>query len=147
VEGDASAAYSNDLSLARRQVWYSRQNDVVVVLDKLNSATARAFEWNIHALTTLYLYPNGRASIENGTASLCLQSLRPDEEQLSGYGAPNPPLEASQQHAAYIKTAPAMAAEFLIVLDIGCKSVPTTLQPVPGGRLLQIGTQTITLPQ
>lgn len=147
VEGDASAAYSNDLSQATRQVWYSRSNDVVVVLDKLNSATPRTYEWNMHALNTLYVYPNGQASIENGTASLCLQSLRPDEEQLSSYSAPNPPLEAGQQHAAYVKTTAATAAEFLIVLDIGCKSVPTSLQPVAGGRLLQIGTQSITLPQ
>jgi hypothetical protein len=147
VEGDASAAYSNDLSLARRQVWYSRLNDVVVVRDTLSSITSRTFEWNIHALNTLYLYPNGRASIENGTASLCLQSLHPEEEQLSSFSAPNPPLEASQQHAAYVKTTPATTAEFLIVLDIGCKSVPTSLQPASGGHLLQIGTQTISLSQ
>lgn len=145
VEGDAGAAYSNDLSRAKRQVWYSRRHDVVVVRDQLSSATARSFEWNMHAINALHLYPNGRASIENGTATLCLQSLRADEEQLTSFSAPNPPLEM-QQHAAFIKSSPALTAEFLVVLDIGCKAVATAVLSAPSGRQLQIGTQIIALP-
>ncbi|CUI03837.1 heparinase II/III domain-containing protein [Massilia antarctica] len=126
VTGTATAAYDGKLESAVRQVWYLRQKNVVVVRDKLASSTPYVFEWNMHAINPLAISGDGVVKVTNGPATLCLRSM-------SGNGImpfyPPQNAAATQYHAAFHSLAPVARAEFLVVIDIGCKG----LVPVLGG--------------
>lgn len=145
VEGDATAAYDGLLTGAIRKVWYLRGKDQIVVLDKLTSATARKFEWNFHAPVAITANADGTSTIVNGTEKLCIKPLTSGSTFETRTGA-TPKAGTYEAHAAYTRPS-ATKAEFLTLLDVGCKNLPAYLTSTSTGRTLTIGGQAITLPQ
>jgi len=143
VEGDATASYEGDLSLARRKLWYLRTQDLAVVMDTLTSAKARSFEWNFHAPVSIAAQADGSATIVNGDRSLCVRSITPGTTLVKRTGPA--PLTGVEDHAAFTRPA-ATNAEFLVLLDVGCKKPAVNLTTGSTSRTLTVGSQTITLP-
>ncbi|MBB3119610.1 heparinase II/III domain-containing protein [Pseudoduganella violacea] len=146
AEGDATPAYAGSLSAAIRKVWYLRGQDAVVVLDKISSPAAHKFEWNMHAAGPIKTEAPAKVAITNVDRSVCLTDLSSGSvfETRSG---PPPKAGMVENHGAYVKTAAATSAEFLVVLDVGCKRPAVTLTNTASGRTLTIGTQTLNLPK
>lgn len=142
--GDASAAYSGALSSAVRQVWYLRAQDVIVVRDKLASPLPHVFEWNVHAPSVMTVGAGNMVRIDNIDRSLCIKSLT-SGAGFNKWTGPTPQTGKVEDHGAYTRPA-AISAEFLMLLDVGCKNPTTTLTATPSGRTLTIGGYPITIP-
>ncbi|OEZ61618.1 heparinase II/III family protein [Duganella sp. HH105] len=156
VEGDATKAYNGALTKASRKIWYLRKQNTYVVLDTLASPTARQFEWNMHAVVPIVDVGGGKAKIVNGTSSVCLSSLSGDGTALAKVQPVKVPapytLIASKKgvtetHSAFVKPFSATSAEFLVVLDVGCKLPVVTVVPSAGGRTMTVNGTSITLPK
>lgn len=147
AEGDATPAYAGQLTSAIRKVWYLRGSNAIVVLDKLVSPTARKFEWNLHAPTTIAMESARAVKITNLNSSLCVSSLPSVAEQYIRITAPANPTSKTEDHGAFVKSSASTAGEFLIVLDVDCKRPAITLTPTATGRTLKVGQQTLTLPK
>ncbi|SFL84340.1 DUF4962 domain-containing protein [Rugamonas rubra] len=146
VEGDATAAFAGALTSARRQVWYLRSQDAFVVLDKLASATARTFEWNLHAPVAINVSGTGEAKIVNIDQSVCVRPIPNSSGQVyKSIVGPAPKPGSTEFHGAYVKTSALKSAEFLMLLDVGCKHPVVSLTTTSNGRSLTVGTQSITL--
>lgn len=147
AEGDATPAYAGQLTSAIRKVWYLRNSNAVVVLDKLVSPTARKFEWNLHAPTAIAMESSKAVKITNIDSTLCISSLPADAEQFVRITAPANPYSKTEDHGAFVKTAASTSAEFLVVLDVGCKRPTISLTTTATGRSLTVGQQTLVLPK
>lgn len=147
VEGDATPAYGAQLTSAIRKLWYLRSSNVIVVLDKLVSPTARVFEWNLHAPTAIATESSSAVKIVNGNSSLCISALPTTAEKYVKITAPANPYAKTEDHGAFTKTSASTSAEFLMVLDVDCKRPAIKLTPTATGRTLQIGSQVVTLPK
>jgi len=146
TEGDASVAYDGMLSTALRKIWYPRNGqNVYVVLDTLASPVAHSFEWNMHALVPLATNADGSIRIVNGTQSVCIRSLTPTAKftplTYPAYVRPG----VAEYHGAF-KLPSAKKAEFLTLLDVGCKNPAVSLVTNSSSRLLNVGGQVMTLP-
>jgi hypothetical protein len=147
VEGDATGAYGGELSLATRKLWYLRSANAVVVLDKLASATARVFEWNFHAPALINVdAASGALSYAIGGQSMCVVQVAPTGKRFEKRVGP-PPKTGVEDHGVFLNTAPVLATEFLVLLDIGCKKPLVKLVDTSTGRTLTVGEQSITLPK
>jgi len=145
VSGDATAAYGGVLNSAIRQVWYFRASNVVVVQDKLIAPIAHSFEWNVHAPVVMSVGTDGWVAINNVDRSLCIRSVTPDAVFSKWVGGPVLAGKV-EDHGAFIKPA-ATTAEFLMVLDVGCKKPVITYDTSGTSRVLNVGGNTITLPK
>lgn len=145
VEGDATAAYNGALTSAIRKVWYLRQKDAVVVYDKLESATARVFEWNMHAPVLMTVDNKNAVTIKNVDRSVCIRPLTQGLTFVKRVGAASK-TGTFEDHAAF--TAPlSKSAEFLLLLDVGCKNPAVSLTNTTSGRTLTVGGVPVTLPK
>ncbi len=144
TEGDASAAYGPVLKSAIRRVWYVRGSNTVLVQDVLTAPAPHVYEWNMHAIAPIVGNGANKARIVNNTSSLCITSLSGDDtfKKVAGPSRPG----VTEDHAAFIKTAATPKAEFLVVLDIGCKGIAAKLSDSRLGRQVQVGGQNINLP-
>ncbi|GGE73563.1 heparinase II/III domain-containing protein [Massilia psychrophila] len=146
AEGDATPAYAGQLSSAKRQVWYLRGENAILVRDKLSAVRAHTFEFNVHAPGPIT--PNGAAgaSIAINGQSVCLRSLGSGAvyEARSGY-APKP--GTTEGHGAFtVKGDGKKPAEFLVLLDVGCKNpVVKITNNANASRTVQVGAQTVVL--
>lgn len=145
AEGDATAAFDGALTLNKRQLWYLRGTDVLVVRDTLASATARAFEWNMHAIVPMTVATDGGVVIQNADRNVCISSVTGDTTFVKKTGGASK-TGTYEDHAAFVKK-PATSAEFLVVLDVGCKKPKISLVPTATGRSLTVGTFSMALPK
>ncbi|GJJ04893.1 oligo alginate lyase [Duganella rhizosphaerae] len=147
VEGDATPAFAGALTKARRQIWYLRSQDAFVVYDKLASATARTFEWNLHAPVPMVVDAvTGEAKIVNVDQSVCVTPIPNSADQkYKAIVGPAPKPGTTEYHGAYVKTAALTSAEFIMLLDVGCKHPVVSLTSTGGTRVLKVGAQSITL--
>lgn len=146
TEGDAKAAYGSALTTALRKVWYLRNENVVVVLDKLASPTDLTFEWNMHAQAPFVVESPTKLKMTNVDQSMCISSLSTDGTAYRAWTGPANP-KWTEYHGAFVKPAASKSAEFLVVMDIGCKRAPITQGATATGRTLKVGNTTITLPR
>jgi hypothetical protein len=146
VEGDATKAYGGALTSAVRKLWYLRTMDAVVVHDRLASATARSYEWNMHAFAPIVAGSNNSLSVTNGGYSVCIRPISTGHHVETRTGLPQMSGRTETQ-AVLVKDAKALTAEFLVVLDVGCKNPAITLSTTSTGRILKVGTQSIVLPR
>lgn len=156
AEGDAHRAYGATpaltLTTALRQVFYLRNQDAVLVRDVLAAPTAHKFEWNFHAAAAIALDTNPKAKgtggyiITNVDRSVCVRPVVPGsvtyETRISPYAARAGTVEA---HAAFTQPS-TKSAEFLMVLDVGCKYPAVSISTVSGSRQVTVGSQTVTIP-
>lgn len=148
IEGDATKAYGSQLSSAVRKVWYLRTMNAVVVQDLLKSATARSFEWNYHTFGPIvYDATSMKTSIAYQGQALCLRPIV--KTGLAFATVPNLPQMTGRTESQGVYSMPTKqtAAEFLMLIDPGCKNPTVTLTTTSTGRTLTVGSQTITLPK
>ncbi|MCE3605705.1 heparinase II/III family protein [Massilia sp. P8910] len=143
VTGTATAAYKGALSVAVRQVWYLREKNMVVVRDKLSSPAPRIFEWNMHSLKEMLIDGNGKVRITGDRSKLCLLSLT--GSSFERFPAPSIAVGPKQFHAAFKSPALASSAEFIVVLDIGCKGSVAVLGGTPAAPVVTIDGQPLRL--
>jgi hypothetical protein len=149
VEGDATPAYGGQLTSARRQLWYLRKQNAVLVRDKLSANLPHTYEFNLHAPTAIVAESPGKVKIAINGQSVCVWSLGANSvyEKRIG-GAPRP--GTVEYHGAFtVKNGGKAPAEFLVLLDVGCKkpavSVTTRGTGAAAVRTVTIGSQSVTL--
>ena len=145
TEGDATAAYDGLLTSAKRQIWYLRGQDAIVVRDTAASLTARIFEWNLHAPALMTVAADKTVVITNVDRSLCIRSATADTTFAKRLGAPAK-AGTIEDHGVFTKPL-ATTAEFIMVLDVGCKKPSISLAATATGRVLKVGGATVTLPK
>lgn len=143
VQGDSTLAYGGALGSAVRQVWYLRQSDAVVVRDKASSATKRLFEWNFHALAPILVDTAGKVSIVKSGRSVCVTPIVANGLRFERRTGPPPQTGVIEDHGVFLSSATSNNAEFLMLLDVGCKKPLVSVAPAAGGRNVTVGTQTI----
>jgi hypothetical protein len=145
MSGDATSAYAGALTKAIRNIWYLRRSDAVVIQDQFASATARAFEWNMHTLAPITVDSNNVASVTKDGYKVCVRPVttaglrfekRPGGLVMAGN---------VEDHGTYVKTAKATSGEFLTVLDVGCKNPTIQLTTTASGRTLKVGVDSIAI--
>jgi hypothetical protein len=145
VEGDATPAYAGQLSSARRQVWYLRGQNAFIVRDKLSASSPHTFEFNLHAAAPIVASNATDVSIAVNGQSVCVRSLGAGAAYASRSGyAPKP--GTTEAHGAYTLYNDGKApAEFLVLLDVGCKRPAVTITASGSTRTVQVGAQSIIL--
>lgn len=144
VSGDATQAYGGAVTVALRTLVYVRPG-VIVVYDKLVSATARRWEWNIHALQRME-GEDKAIRIRNGGQSLCADLLagpRAEFSQTSEWTAP--PRKGEEQWHGKWTSEPLQAAEFVVLLRVGCKDVPSSAMREAGGWKIRVAEKSIAI--
>jgi len=144
--GDATPAYGGALSSAVRKVWYMRGQDAVVVVDRLAAPAALSFEWNLHAGGPILKESQTAVKITKVDRTLCISSLGTDGNNYQVRTGPPPKPGTVEDHGAFVKTVAAKTAEFIVLLDVGCKRPVTQLTTTATGKVLKVGAQTITIP-
>jgi hypothetical protein len=149
AEGDATLAYAGQLNSAIRQVWYLRGQNAFLVRDKLWAAAPHTFEFNLHAPTQIVAANATDVSIAANGQSVCVRSLGGGTayESRTGY-APKP--GTTEAHGAFtLRSEGNRAAEFLVLLDVGCKRPQVTIAPNGSGanasRTVTVGSQWVVL--
>ncbi|MEO7496902.1 MAG: heparinase II/III family protein [Massilia sp.] len=148
IEGDAQPAYGGKLSMAKRQLWYLRTVNAVLVRDKLAASGRHVFEFNLHAPADIVRDDASSVRIAVNGQSVCVRSLGAGTWE-KRVGAPPKP-GTYEDHGAFTQANDGSApAEFLILLDVGCKrpavSVTTSGSGASLTRTVTIGSQAITL--
>jgi hypothetical protein len=156
ASGDATHAYDGELTRALRTLVYLRPN-LLLVHDRLASDTPRAWEWNIHALNRMKETAAGKIEIENGGQRLCVQMLAAPKlsfTQTDAWTAPPTqgdgrlhaevaPRKGEPQWHGRFSTAPSPAAEFLALLDVGCRSGGNAVRDASGGWTIKAAARTV----
>lgn len=154
--GDATPAYTGALQKAQRALVYLPPN-LVLVYDRLASAIARQWEWNIHAVNQMSSASGTQASIQNGGQTLCVTILGGPSTvfaQTNAFTANPVGTWSPQWHGTFRSTAKLTATEFVTLLNVGCATVAAsasksgTIWSVKvGGKTLSIdsGTGSITM--
>lgn len=145
VQGDATMAYAGALSSAIRQVWYLRDTDAVLIRDKTSAVAKRTFEWNFHALAPILTSGTGEVSIVNQGRSVCVTPVVKTGLRFEKRTGPPPRAGTFEDHAAYVNEVPATTADFLMLLDVGCKKPVVSVTSTSTGRQITIGKQVITV--
>lgn len=126
--GDATSAYDGALSEAKRTVVFIRPN-VVVVHDRLASATPRQWEWNIHALRKMRVESDRKIEIDSGGQRLCVSMVGgPELRFLQDDEWTAAPRKGDPQWHGRFVTAALAKAEFVAVLNVGCTPNPVTVE-------------------
>ena len=145
AEGDATQAYGGNLTTALRKIWFLRAQGAAVVMDTLSAPVAHSFEWNMHAPAPIIVNADGSVTITNVDRSVCIRSI-PAGVSYKAVVGPPPKAGVVESHGAFYLPA-AKTAEFLILLDVGCKKPAVSLVTTVTGRTLTVGGQAITLPR
>lgn len=124
-------------------MWYLRALDAIVVRDKLASPLPHVFEWNMHAPSAIIAQDNNALRINNADRSLCVKSLTP-EAQFARRTGPPPKAGKVEEHG-YFRSPSATSAEFLVLIDVGCKNPATSLTRTSSGGELTVGSYSINL--
>lgn len=147
VMGDATAAYGGALNLAQRSLVYLRPN-LVLVYDNLASATARQWEWNIHAVNQMTSSSDTTATLQNGGQSLCVTMLAGPTvrfTQTNRFTANPTGSRAAQWHGRFYSTTRLPNAEFIALLNVGCTSVKASATKASGTWTVLVGAQTLAI--
>lgn len=75
AEGDAQPAYGTQLTMAKRQLWYLRTVNAVLIRDKLAATVPHTFEFNLHAPIAIVAEDSSNVKIAINGQSVCVRSL------------------------------------------------------------------------
>jgi hypothetical protein len=137
VTGDATAAFGNILRQAVRSIVYLRP-DTALIFDALESAVPRVWEWNLHALSHMKVIDSRSVVIEGGEVRLCVKFLEsPDGKfsQTDRFEVEPLGMKPKQWHGRFSTQDRLASANFLVLLDVGCRK-PTVMVGREGGRHL-----------
>jgi hypothetical protein len=145
AEGDATPAYGGQLSMARRQLWYLRTANAVLIRDRLASSVARNYEFNLHAANTIVAENSSNVKIAVNGQSVCVRSLGAGSWAVRTGAIVKPGVV--EDHGAFEQGNDGKSiAEFLLLLDVGCKRpLVYTGIAANGARTVTVGTQTVAL--
>jgi hypothetical protein len=145
AEGDATPAFGGQLTLARRQVWYLRGQDAVLVRDRLAARVPHTYEFNLHAPAAIVAETGDSVRIAAGGKSLCVRSLN-GGAPFARWTGPAPKAGTVEDHGAfYLKNDGRSSAEFLVLLDVGCKRPQVSISAATGVRTVKVGSQAVSL--
>ena len=144
AEGDATPSYGGKLTMAKRQVWYLHAGNTVLVRDRLSATVPHTYEFNLHTPAVMTQETAGSMKMAVNGQSLCVRSLRGDAtfEKRTG---PAPQAGVVEDHAAFtVRNDGKSTAEFLMLLDVGCKRpVVKIATDTTGARTVTVGTDSI----
>jgi hypothetical protein len=144
-EGDATPAYGGQLTMAKRQIWYLKAQDAMLVRDKLSAVVPHTYEFNIHAPAAITVESPSSVKIAAGGQSVCLRDLN-GNAPFATWTGPAPKAGVTESHGAfYLKNDGKSVGEFLVLMDVGCKRPTVKVAASGTGRAVTVGTQTITL--
>jgi hypothetical protein len=146
AEGDATAAYGGALTMATRQIWHLRtQGSSMLVRDKLAATASHTYEWNVHAPALMTIENPNSVKIVAGGQMVCLRALN-TAATFAKWTGPAPKSGTTEDHGAfYLKNDGKSVAEFLTLIDVGCKRPAVTINTSGTVRTVTVGTQTVTL--
>eukprot|EP01114_Cavostelium_apophysatum_P007411 TRINITY_DN19505_c0_g1_i1.p1 TRINITY_DN19505_c0_g1~~TRINITY_DN19505_c0_g1_i1.p1 ORF type:complete len:745 (-),score=170.18 TRINITY_DN19505_c0_g1_i1:398-2632(-) len=146
TEGDATASYGGQLTMAKRQVWHLRNaGSAILVRDRLSSTVARSYEWNMHTPSIMTIENGQNVKVVAGSQSLCVRSLNTNASFAKWIG-PGAKANVVEDHGAFYLKADANAtAEYLVLLDVGCKKPTVTMSTSGSTRTVTVGGQTVTI--
>jgi hypothetical protein len=149
VIGNAVPAYAGLLTLATRQLWYLRDAGAVVIRDRLQATVPHTYEFNLHAPVAFTVVDSSNVKVSINGKSVCIRSLGPGAAWKKVVGAAPKPGTVEDHGAFTLANDGKAPAEFLVVLDIGCKQSAITQGSSGSGaslvRTVTVGGQTITL--
>ncbi|WP_312515676.1 heparinase II/III family protein [Massilia sp.] len=146
VEGDATAAYGGQLTMAKRQVWHLRNSGgSMLVRDRLASTVARTYEWNVHTPVIMTVENAQNVKVVAGAQSVCLRSLNTDAEFAKWIGPGAKTNVVEDNGAFYLKNDGKSTAEFLVLLDVGCKRPEVKIGASGSVRTVTVNGQTVSL--
>src|SRR5439155_21394131 len=147
VHGDATQAYGGALSEAKRSMVYLRPN-LVMVYDRLASATPRQLEWNIHALNLINVVSDRQISIENNGQRLCVDMLAGPTMRFTQTdlftAAPIGSLP-QQWHGNFYSVDLLGAAEFIALLNVGCTATTASASKTGAVWTVPVGDKIVTI--
>jgi hypothetical protein len=145
AEGDATPAYGGQLSMAKRQLWYLRTVNAVLIRDRLSATVPHTYEFNLHAPTAIVAEDTRNLKIAVGTKMVCVRSLGAGAswQQRTGL-APKP--GTVESHGVFaLPNDGKSQAEFLVLLDVGCKRPAVSITTNGAVRTVTVGGQSVTL--
>jgi hypothetical protein len=146
AEGDATAAYAGLLTMAKRQTWYLHSQNAILVRDKLSATVAHTYEFNVHTPVAMTVESPSSVKVAINGQSVCLRDLNGNAPFGKWTGA-TPKSGVTEDHGAfYLKNDGKSVAEFLVLLDVGCKRPAVKVATSGTTRTVTVGTQTVTLP-
>ena len=146
VTGDASKAYGNALTRAKRSLVYLRPN-MILVYDTLASGTPRQWEWNIHAVNAMKEISERKIQITNGSQSLCIDMLAGPAmrfTQTDRFTA-NPSSGARQWHGNFYSVERLPATEFIALMRVGCAAATASAVNSNGLWTVLVNGKTVTI--
>ncbi|MCC2972046.1 DUF4962 domain-containing protein [Massilia sp. IC2-476] len=146
AEGDATPSYGGQLTMAKRQVWHLRNaGNAVLVRDRLASTVARTYEWNMHTPAIMSVENGQNVKVEAGGQSLCVRSLNSNASFAKWIG-PGAKTNVVEDHGAfYLKANANTTAEYLVLLDVGCKKPTVNISTSGSVRTVTVGGQTVSI--
>ncbi|ALK96307.1 heparinase [Massilia sp. WF1] len=142
AEGDATPAYGGQLTQARRQIVYLHRANAMVVHDKLSATIPHTYEFNVHAPSVMKVESPSSVKIAAGGQSVCLRDLN-GNAPFAKWDGPAPKKGVTEDHGAfYLKNGGRSMAEFLVLLDVGCKRPRVSVDNAGGRRTVTVGGQT-----
>jgi hypothetical protein len=146
VTGDASKAYGNALTRAKRSLVYLRPN-MILVYDTLASGTPRQWEWNIHAVNAMKEISERKIQITSGNQSLCIDMLAGPAmrfTQTDRFTA-NPSSGARQWHGNFYSVEKLGATEFIALMRVGCPATTASAVNANGVWTVLVNGKTVTI--
>ena len=141
AEGDATPAYGGRLTQARRQVVYLHGPDAIVVRDQLAAPDPHTYEFNVHAPSVMKVESPSSVRIAAGRQSVCLRDLN-GNAPFAKWRGPAPKQGVTEDHGAfYLENDGGTVAEFLVLLDVGCKRPRVSVDRSGSRRLVTVGGQ------
>jgi len=141
AEGDATPAYGGQLTQARRQVVYLHDANAIVVRDKLSAKAPHTYEFNVHAPGVMKVEGPASVKIGTGRQSVCLLDLN-GNAPFAKWDGPAPKKGVKEDHGAfYLKNDGGSVAEFLVLLDVGCKRPRVSVDSAGGRRKVTVAGQ------
>ncbi|OON63809.1 heparinase [Massilia sp. KIM] len=146
AEGDATPAYGGQLTMAKRQIWHLRNaGNAILVRDRLASTVARTYEWNIHTPVIMTVENSLNVKVVAGAQSVCLRSLNTNASFAKWIG-PGAKTNVVEDHGAfYLKNDGKSTAEFLVLLDVGCKRPTVNITTSGSTRTVTVAGQAVTI--
>ncbi|MEH6437251.1 DUF4962 domain-containing protein [Massilia sp. DD77] len=146
TEGDATPAYGGQLTMAKRQVWHLRNaGNAILVRDRLASTVARTYEWNMHTPVIMTVENSLNVKVAAGNQMVCVRSLNTSATFAKWIG-PGAKANVVEDHGAfYLKNDGKSIAEFLVLLDVGCKRPEVKIATSGSTRTVTVGGQSVTL--
>jgi len=114
----------------------------MVVHDKLSATTPHTYEFNVHAPSVMKVESPSSVKITAGRQSVCLRDLN-GNATFAKWTGPAPKKGVLEDHGAfYLKNDGKSVAEFLVLLDVGCKHPRVSVNNSGSRRKVTVAGQT-----